>query len=233
VFAIARADPHITGGAITGSRSVGREDRWSDIDTAFGVAPGVSLEAVIGEWTELLRRELDIAHFFDLHHAPTLYRVFLLSNSLEVDVSLTPETAFGARGSTFEMVFGQSAPSVAADAHDTDEVIGYGWIYVLNAHAAIQRRRPWQAEHWVSAIRDQGLALACIRKGLPAAHARGVDRLDADTAAPWADTLVRSLDAPELHRALMAARDAFLHEVAETRPALAERLRKPLALHSA
>jgi hypothetical protein len=230
VFAIARADHRITGGAVTGSRSVGAEDRWSDIDTAFGVASGVALETIFSEWTDLFQRELDIAHFFDLRRGPTLYRVFLLSNSLEVDVSFTPEAAFGAHGPTFELVFGESVQPVRADAADIDEMIGYGWIYVLNARAAIERGRRWQAEHWISAIRDQGLALACLLHELPAAYARGVDQLDPATTIPWAETLVRSLDPAELRRALGAAADGFLHEVAKVRPALAERLRKPLSL---
>src|SRR5205809_5356018 len=95
VFSIARADDRITGGAVTGSRAVGAEDRWSDVDTAFGIAAGVAPEAILREWTVLYEEELDIVHCFDLRHGSTLYRVFLLSNSLEVDVSLTPATEFG------------------------------------------------------------------------------------------------------------------------------------------
>jgi len=34
LLAASHADPRITGGAITGSASVGLEDRWSDIDLA-------------------------------------------------------------------------------------------------------------------------------------------------------------------------------------------------------
>jgi hypothetical protein len=232
VFAIAQADQRITGGAVTGSRSVAAEDRWSDIDTAFGVAAGVDPETILAEWTEAFERELDIAHFFDLHHGATFYRVFLLANSLEVDVSVTPEAEFRPRAPTFQMEFGKSAPPIRDPAPDIDEMIGYGWIYVLNARAAVERRRRWQAEHWISAIRHQGLALACLRKGVPAAHARGVDRLDPDTATSWMTTLVRSLDPPELRRALSMARDAFLQEVAQTRPALAARLREPLSFDS-
>jgi len=34
----AASDPHISGAAITGSAATGHEDRWSDIDLAFGVS---------------------------------------------------------------------------------------------------------------------------------------------------------------------------------------------------
>ena len=37
-------------------------------------------------------------------------------------------------------------------APDVDALIGWGWIYVLNARAAIERGRPWQAERWISAV---------------------------------------------------------------------------------
>ncbi len=232
VFAVAHADERITGGAVTGSRSVGAEDRWSDIDTAFGVAAGVAPETILTEWTELLQRELDIAHFFDLRHGPTLYRVFLLSNALEVDISLTPASQFGALGTTFELVFGKSVDRDWAAAPDIDEIVGYGWIYVLNGRAAIERGRLWQAEYWISAIRDQGLALACLRNDLPAAHARGIDRLGPETTARWLETFVRSLDPDELRHAVRTATDLFLQEVAQTRPGLAERLRIPLLLGS-
>jgi hypothetical protein len=47
VLALAQADPRVTGGALTGSVSVGSEDRWSDVDLAFGVGPGNDPAAVI------------------------------------------------------------------------------------------------------------------------------------------------------------------------------------------
>jgi hypothetical protein len=224
VFAIARADERVTGGAVTGSRSVGAEDRWSDVDTAFGVAAGVALDDVLSDWTEALERELDIVHHFDLRHGPTLYRVFLLSSALEVDISLTPASEFGARAATFDLVFGASTEQPQTAAPDVDSLIGFGWIYVLNARAGIERGRPWQAAHWIEAIRDQALALACVRHGLPAAHARGVDRLDPRITTKWEQTLVRSLEPDELRRALAVAAREFVQEVRETRPTLAERL---------
>lgn len=46
LLATARTDDRISAGAITGSVSVGREDRWSDIDLAFSVADGTCVGAV-------------------------------------------------------------------------------------------------------------------------------------------------------------------------------------------
>jgi len=50
LLAAAREDPRITGGAITGSASLDNEDRWSDIDLAFGVKPGMDMQAVLADW---------------------------------------------------------------------------------------------------------------------------------------------------------------------------------------
>ena len=45
--------------------------------------------------------------------------------------------------------------------------------------SCIERHRPWQAEYWISGIRDQTLALACLRLGEPAHYAKGADALPA------------------------------------------------------
>ena len=233
MFEIARDDERITGGAITGSRSVGAEDRWSDVDTAFGFVADADPDAILRDWTEQLERELDIVHRFDLRRGQTIYRVFLLSSSLELDISLAPEPEFGARGPNFELVFGTSVAGLRPTPPDVDGLIGWGWIYVLNSRAAIERERPWQAAHYIACVRDHALARASVREDLPSAHARGVDRLDADVTSPWEETLVRSLDANELRRALSVAAREFLHEVGEARPTIAERLREPLSLDEA
>jgi hypothetical protein len=225
VFAIARGDERVTGGAVTGSRSIGREDRWSDLDTAFGVAPGVAPEPILRDWTQQLEREFDVVHRFDLQRGSTSYRVFLFDNGLEVDVSLTPSDEFGPHGPTFELVFGDSREQPSHDV-SIDEVIGFGWIFVFYGRTAIERGRPWQAEYGISGVRDRGLALACIRHDLPSTDARGIDELPAVVREPWNAVLVRSLDEHELRRALSAAAAAFTAEVDHVAPVLAGRLRQ-------
>jgi len=42
-----------------------------------------------------------------------------------------------------------------------------GVIYALRARACIERGRVWQAEHYVDAVRDHGLSLACLLQGCP------------------------------------------------------------------
>ena len=57
VLELAKADLRVKGGAFTGSMAFGGGDRWSDIDVAFGITDGVSLEKVLQDWTQVLDRE--------------------------------------------------------------------------------------------------------------------------------------------------------------------------------
>jgi hypothetical protein len=56
------------------------------------------------------------------------------------------------------------------------------------------------------------MSLACRRLGLPVYYGKGFDALPDDIRARCADTLVRSLDAPELSRALKSALGALVRE---------------------
>ena len=228
VLALARGEPRITGGAVTGSAAVGAEDRWSDIDLSFGVADDVDLMAVLAGWTDQLSRELGVVHHWDLRSGPTIYRVFLLPGGLELDVAVTHAGEFGSRGPKFRLQFGEGVERAAAGSPAVDELIGMGWLCALDARAAIERGRLWAAEYWISSLRDQALALACLRFGEPPAYARGIDRLPPEVLAPYQRGLVRSLDPDELRRALGAASELFIGEVAETAPELAEPLRVTL-----
>jgi hypothetical protein len=229
VLALARADARITAAAETGSASVGAADRWSDVDLAFGVADGVDPRAVLADWTAAVVGELGALHHWDLRSGATIYRVFLLPGGLELDVSVTPAGEFGAHGPTFRLLWGDALEHPATAAPDIDEVIGYGWLFVLNAHAAIERGRCWAAEHWISRAREQALTLACLHAGVPSLHARGVDRLPKEILDRYAGSLVRDAAIPELARALTATAERLLDEVAKHDPATAERLRPTLS----
>ena len=53
----ARADQRISGAAITGSAALGADDRWSDLDLAFGIADPARLRDVLTDWTNVMYRE--------------------------------------------------------------------------------------------------------------------------------------------------------------------------------
>jgi hypothetical protein len=76
----------------------------------------------------------------------------------------------------------------------------------------------------VSGMRDQVLALACLRHGVPAVEGRGIDRLPPEATAAAAAGLVRSLDAAELRRAFGAVTEALIAEIERADAGLADRL---------
>ena len=220
----ARDDERIVGAAITGSAASGTADRWSDIDMFFGVAEGYDVADTLQEWSEFVYGELGAVHHFNLQSGAATYRAFLLEELLEIDLAFTPAAEFGPLGhGAFDVVFGDPAPRQPR-ATDADHLIGLAWHHVLHARIFIERGAPWQSEYWISAIRDETLALACLRLGLPAAYAKGSDRLPAEVTAPVRDALVRSLDEAELSRALQAATRALIGELRQTDAAVAERL---------
>src|SRR5256714_14814981 len=87
VLALAQSDPRVIAGALTGSMAFGDGDEWSDIDVAFGIAEGITLEAVLDDWTQIFEQEWGVLHHFDLSFGSSVYRVFLLPSGLEVDVA--------------------------------------------------------------------------------------------------------------------------------------------------
>src|SRR5260370_6507711 len=88
VLDLARTDPRVTAGALTGSTALGAEDDWSDVDLAFGIADGITPDAVLQDWTAVLDLEYSVLDHFDLRSGSSIYRVFLLASGLEVDVGV-------------------------------------------------------------------------------------------------------------------------------------------------
>lgn len=224
VLEMAQADPRVTGGALIGSTAAGAEDTWSDIDVTFGIASGNAIEAVIDDWTQVLEREFGVLDQFNLRSGSSIYRVFLLPDGLEIDVSVTPEEDFGARGPHFHTLFGSTQELNATPPPDARHIMGLCWHHVFHARSCIERKKPWQAAYWISEVRNHTLTLACIHLGESAAHGRGVDKLPTVVTNPFADTLVRSLDEPELRRALAAATLCLIAEIEKWDATLCTRL---------
>jgi len=224
----AAGDPRISGAAITGSVAAGREDRWSDIDLAFGVADGGALPEVLSDWTAHLYERHLAVHHFDMNFGPWTYRVFLLPGALQVDLAFVPAGEFRPLAPTFQLVSGKANESREAPSPRPVDLIGMGWLYAIHARGCIARRKLWQGEYMISGVRDQALALACIRHGLPAVHGRGMDELPIDVAAQFEGALVRQLDAGELSRAFQAAVSGLIAEIRGADAELAGRLEGPL-----
>jgi hypothetical protein len=208
----------------------GAGDNWSDIDVAFGIFDGNTLETVLQDWTQVIDREFGVLDYWDLPAGASIYRVFLLPDGLEVDVAVTPEREFGARGPNFRPLFGTTHQLEAAATPQPNSryLIGLCWHHVLHARACIERHKPWKAEYLISAMRDHMLELACLRLGENPSVARGFDLLPATITDSLADALVRSLDELELKRALAVATRCLISELDAWDTALCSRLKPPL-----
>ena len=227
VLELASADSRVVAAAVIGSLAHGPGDRWSDLDLTFAVAEGVPVVDVLTDWTRDVVDELDAVQLFDLPSGATIYRVFLLPGCLQVDLSFTPAAAFGARGPRFSLLFGTAVETAHSPPPSADGLFGLAVHHAVRARVCIERGRWWQAEYWISGIRDEALALACLHRGLSAVEGRGFDELPADVVAAFEDALVRSLEREELLRALAGAIDALLRESAPVR-VLAEKVRPQL-----
>jgi hypothetical protein len=76
--------------------------------------------------------------------------------------------------------------------------------HAVRARFSIERGRRWQAEHWISGVRDHALLLACRRRGLDGSYRR-FDELPPEVLEAFEAALVRSLEPEELRRALGCA----------------------------
>jgi predicted nucleotidyltransferase len=228
IVAAARADERITGAAVTGSAALGHQDEWSDIDLFFGVANASELPAAMSDMTDLMYREHGALHHFDVIAGPATYRVFLMASTLQVDLAFTPASSFGAVTPTFKVLFGEPVEREQYVPPGASSLLDYAWLYALHARSSIERGKVWQAEYMIGMIRDQVLAAACVRHGLPWREARGIDRLPAEEKHRFEAALVRSLDTGELRRALRAAVDCLVEEIELADPALAKRIEPPL-----
>jgi predicted nucleotidyltransferase len=224
----AQADDRIIGAALTGSTSVGRDDRWSDIDLAVSVGADAHRSEVMSDWTARMYADHAALTHLDLHRGATVYRVYLLASTIQVDIAFSPASEFGAIDPTFRLLFGAAKQPRPAPEPVVADLIGMGWLYALHARSSIERGRVWQAEYMISGIRERVLALACVRHGLPATQGRGVDRLPPEATEPIRPTLVRAPDVTELRRAFRAATAVLLAEIGHADAALAERLNAPL-----
>jgi hypothetical protein len=146
----AEQDPRVVAAAVVGAEAAGRVDRWSDLDLTFAVSDGGSLEEVLDEWTQDLRMELDAVHLFDVHVGPTVYRVFLLPGNLQVDLSFTPASRFGALGPNFRLLFGSAVEGRVREpmsrlAEGSRQRFGLCVLYLLRARIGIERGNSGQA----------------------------------------------------------------------------------------
>ena len=217
VLQLAHADPRVVAGAVVGSLALSEGDRWPDLDLTFAVVDDVSVTEVLEEWTRLLVEKFKAAHLFDLPAGPSIYRVFLLPNCLQFDLSFTPASSFGASGPTFRLLFGSAIEKPPIGPPPAEELFGYAVHHAVRARFCIERGRFWQAEFWISETRNCALNLACRRRGLIAYYGRGYDQLPVEVLDKFRETFVSRLERDELMSALTKVIEGLLSEAEEVR----------------
>lgn len=215
VLDMAASDERIVAGAVVGSLALSEGDRFSDLDLTFGVADGFSMHDVLEDWTRQIIIEFDSAHLFDVTSGASIYRVFLLPGCLQFDLSFTPASKFGAVGPKFKLLFGNAVEKPYLQTQTVSELFGYAVHHAVRARFCIERNRYWQAEFWISSLRDYALAIASHHHSLPVSYARGFDYLPVEVLEPFKGALVASLHRDELLRALKVAIDGLLRESVE------------------
>jgi hypothetical protein len=211
----ARSDPRVAAAAVVGSLATQPGDRWSDLDLAFGISDHTPVEEVLNAWSERLAVSFDATALFDLPSGGALYRVFLLRGCLQLDLSFAPASQFGAIGPHFRLVFGKAISKPHVGPSSARDLFGYAVHHAVRARICIERRRLWQAEYWISSLRDNALSLACRRRGLPTHYGRGFDELPAELRRNATGALVRALEPENLATALRCAVEILFSEASE------------------
>lgn len=225
----ARSDPRVCGAAHTGSAAALRLDRWSDIDLALCLHPDASPEQVIADWTQRLYHDHEAVAHVDVMRGATLFRVFLLASTLQVDVAFWNAEHFGATGPNFQLVFGQARPPLPAADSNPGFLIGMAWLYALHVRSSLARGRIFQAEYMLSGMRNHVCELTCLRYGVNPNQGRGLDDLPAVERDTMAKCVPRSIEHSELRRAFQATMRSLLAELPNVDGALATALSGPLS----
>ncbi|MEA2506369.1 MAG: hypothetical protein QOH48_987 [Actinomycetota bacterium] len=224
----ARGDARVVAGAEVGSLSLGGGDRWSDLDLTFGIRDGIDVTEILDEWTSDLSSRFDAVPLFDLVADPAVYRVFLLEDYLQLDVSMAPASKFRSTSPRFKLLFGvANEPEYLrpASRHDT---LGWAMLWARHGRICIEREHWWQAEYCITHLRYHGMELASLRNELPAYYGKGFDRLPDEDGDAFREAIVRSLDRDDLSRALTAGVKGLLREceLGDDDERIRERLRR-------
>ena len=223
---LAKADDRIVAAAEVGSLALGGGDRWSDLDLTFGVADGAAVADVLEDWTATVAAEFDAVMLLDLVVRATTYRVFLLPELLQVDLSFASIADFRQGGPRFRLIFGTHKVDFSPPP-EAENLFGWAVVYARHAYVTIERGKLWEAEHMITSLRHTALTLACLRRALPTAYAKGFEQLPPAVLARGEDALVGRLEPGDLRRSLAAAIAALLGE-AEAAPELAAKVEPQL-----
>jgi len=229
ILARAEMDPTIISAASFGSAAVGEDDEWSDIDLGFRIAPDKDHVAVCEDWTVFMKRELPITDTLNVWSQGAIYRVFLLDNTLQIDLSFWPYEGFTIIGSKFQLHFGNAQHLPTPSVNPTD-IIGQGWLYLIHARSYLARGRYWQTRLMLEEVRNRIFMLACLRNEIAYNKGKGIDLLPVQEI----DAISVHFETPpgkeDLAAAYLLLSERYLYEVSSLNQSLAEKLNKPISV---
>jgi hypothetical protein len=211
----AQQDSNLCGAAHTGSGASSLLDRWSDIDLALCLKPTASYDQVIAQWTRRLYQAHDAVAHVDVMRGATLFRVFLLRNTLQVDLAFWRTEDFTAIGPAFRLIFGEARTSRPAVPSNPRELIGMAWLYALHVRSSLSRGRVLQVDYMLSGMRNHVFELICLRCGAIPKQGRGLDDLPALERSAARTCIPRGLRRSELKRAFRTTMEALMREIRE------------------
>jgi hypothetical protein len=213
LVSIAQQDPDLSGAAHIGSGASSLLDRWSDIDLALCLKATASYDQVIANWTKrLYQRHNAVAHV-DVMQGMTLFRVFLLRNTLQVDLAFWRTEDFAAFGPSFRLIFGEARASRPAVQPNLGDLIGMAWLYALHVRSSLSRGRVLQADYMLNGMRSHVFELTCLRCGAIAKQGRGLDDLPALEHGTVENCIPRGLKPSELKRAFWNTMEVLVREI--------------------
>ena len=213
IIALAKNDVRITDCAIVGSESVQKQDVWSDIDLSFGFKNGSDISKILEDWNKVMGNEFNAHVLFDLNYRESIYRVYLLPNALQVDLSFTNTDKFGAITDKFKLLFGKSNEREQKQPPDQKTVFGYGVLYALKARCSIEREKFWQARYFLEKLRENLMILKCTIEQLNPFDGRGYDELPKKFLDRISKSFQASLKSSELKQSLQLLTGLLINEV--------------------
>jgi hypothetical protein len=233
LISAAENDRNLCAAAHTGSAASLRLDRWSDIDLALCLRPTASHDQVVHdqvlkEWTERLYQDHGAVAHVDVMRGTTLFRVFLLKNTLQVDLAFWSADEFAAIGPNFKLIFGEANPPRPSPPQNPQALIGMAWLYALHVRSSLARGRTLQVEYMLSGMRNHVFELTCLRCGVIANQGRGLDDLPPTERDAAAGCVPRSLEPQELKHAFQNTMQALLKEIRHVDAEQEVRLSAPL-----
>lgn len=224
---IGRSDHRIVSAALVGASS-GDGDRWSDLDITFGVADEASNADVLSDWTEVVQHEFQASKLFDVMVDSSIYRVFLFSGNLQVDLSFTPAAHFGARGPKFQLLWGRAIQRQQSPSASPEYLFGLAVHHLVRTRICIERGKFWQAEYWINEARNYALTLACLHHGLETRNGRGLELLPKDILDRFKEARTDSLTRDCLMRVIKITIEGLLRNSQDVPRQLVKKLESQL-----